>query len=143
MVTRQVELTEEQNETLEQIAASKRRSVSDLIRAGVDVVLKKGDSILLGEVKSAPRLSKRESELLLAINQGLPTEVARRYQTLVSRRRSGVLSPEEHQELLHLTDEAERLQAERIEHLAELARLRGKPLGALMEELGIRPSPNA
>src|SRR6185295_17037070 len=143
MVTRQVELTEEQNETLEQIAASKRRSVSDLIRAGVDVVLRKGDSILLVEAKSAPRLSERESELLLAINRGLPAELAERYRVLINRRRSETLTPEEHQELLRLTEEAERVQVERIEHLAELAQLRGKPLGALMQELGIRPSPNA
>jgi hypothetical protein len=142
MVTRQVELTEEQNETLEQRAASAGRSVSDLIRRGVDVVLRMGDGILLGEAKSPPRLSERESELLLAINRGLPAEVAKRYRILVDRRRSGTLSPEEHQELLRLTDQAEQLQAERIEHLAELSQLRGKPLGALMEELGIRPSPN-
>jgi len=85
-------------------------------------------------------MSERESELLLAINRGLPAETARQYRILMDRRRSGALSPEEHQELLRLTDRAEQLQAERIEHLAELSRLRGKPLGALMEELGIRPS---
>ena len=61
----------------------------------------------------------------------------------MSRRRAGTLTPEEHQELLRLTGEAERLQAERIERLAELARLRGTSLGAVMNELGIRPSPNA
>jgi len=143
MVTRQVELTEEQNETLERRAASEGRSVSDLIRAGVDVVLRKADSIVIGEAKSVPRLSKRESELLLAINRGLPAKLAERYWILVSRRRSETLTPEEHQELLQLTDEVERLQAERIEHLAEFARLRDKPLGVVMEELGIRSSPNA
>lgn len=147
MVTRQVELTEKQNETLEQIAASKGRSVSDLIRVGVDVALRKGD---LGYIEalwtgsaSAPRLSARESELLLAINRGLPPEVAEQYRTLVNRRRTGTLTPEEYPELLRLTDEAERLQAARIEHLAELARIRSQPLGSLMEELGIRPTPNA
>jgi len=80
--------------------------------------------------------------LLLAINRGLPAKLAERYRALSSRRRSETLTPEEHQELLKLTEEVERLQAERIKHLAELARLRGKPLGALMEELGVRPSPN-
>jgi len=139
MVTRQVELTDEQNEKLEEVAAAKGRSPSDLIRAGVDIVLRKGDSIQLFEVKRAPRLTERESELLLAINRGLPSEASQRYRTLIDRRRAGMLSPEEHQELLSLTDEAERLQAERIEHLAELAQLRDKPLSALMDELGIRP----
>jgi len=84
-----------------------------------------------------------ESELLLEINRGLPSAVAERYRELTSRRRAGKLTPEEHQELLRLTDEAEQLQAERIERLAQLARLRGKPLRAVMDELGIRPSPDA
>ena len=70
-------------------------------------------------------MSERESELLLAINRGLPAEVAKRYRILVDRRRSGSLSPEEHQELHRLTDQAEELQAERIEHLAELSRYAG------------------
>lgn len=69
-------------------------------------------------------------------------ETADRYQELMSRRRSGMLSGEELRELLCLTDEAERLQAERADFLAELARLRGRYLGSLIEELGIRPSAN-
>jgi len=145
MVNRHIELTEEQNETLEQLAASQGRPVAELIRAGVDVVLGREASILPFERKpavSAPRLSEKESELLLAINRSLSIPQAQRYQELMGGRRMGTLSPEEHQELLDLTDEVEQLQAERIEHLAELARLRGKPLGVLMEELGIRPSPN-
>lgn len=140
MVTRQVELTDEQNETLEQIAASKGQSVSDLIRAGVDAVV--GGAVFLLEAKSAPRLSARESELLLAINRGLPAKAAERYRTLMDRRRSGTLTAEEHHDLLRLTDEAERWQAEKVKYLSELARLRGKPLGALMDELGIRPAAN-
>ena len=140
MVTRKVELTEEQNETLEQIAASQGRSVADLIRSGVDVLLKDVTRSGSGRARS---LSQRESELLLGINRGLPGDQEERYRELMSRRRNGSLAAEEHQELLRLTDEAERLQAERIERLAELARLRAKPLAALMEELGVRPSPNA
>ena len=93
--------------------------------------------------KRVPSLSERESELLLAINRGLPGEEAERYQELIRRRQAGVLSPEEHRDLLHLTDEVERLQAERMANLSELARLRGVPLGSLMEELEIRPASNA
>ena len=93
--------------------------------------------------KRVPSLSERESELLLAINRGLPGEVAGRYQELIRRRQAGVLSAEEHRELLRLTDEVERLQAERMESLSELSRLRGKPLDSLMEELEIRPASNA
>ncbi|HYN22045.1 MAG TPA: hypothetical protein VE078_13880 [Thermoanaerobaculia bacterium] len=77
---------------------------------------------------------------MVTLNRGLPDEKATRYRELTKRRQAGDLTPDDHRELLDLTDEVERLQAERIEHLADLARLRGKPLGALMEELGIRPS---
>jgi len=145
MVNRHIELTEEQNETLERLAASQGRPVAELIRAGVDVVLGRGASILPFERNApvrAPSLSEKESELLLAINRSLPAAKTQRYQELTARRREETLSPVEHQELLDLTDDVERLQAERIEHLGELAHLRGKPLGVLMEELGIRPSPN-
>lgn len=89
------------------------------------------------------RRSERESELLLEINRGLSDEEAARYRELMKRRQAGDLTPSDHRELLDLSDEVERLQAERIGHLADLARLRGKSLGALMEELGIRPSSNA
>lgn len=136
MVTRKIELTEEQDRTLERLASSQGRSVSELVRTGIDVLLRL-------DVPSVPRLPERESELLLEINRGLPPASAERYKELVSRRRTGELSPEEHRELLRLTDEAEQLQAERTERLAQLARLRGKPLRAVMDELGIRPSPDA
>jgi hypothetical protein len=136
MVTRKIQLTEEQNQTLEQLASSQGRSVSELIRTGIDVLLRL-------DAPSAPRLPEIESELLLEINRGLLPSSAERYKELMSRRRTGELTPEEHRELLDLTDEAEQLQADRIERLAQLARLRGKPLRAVMDELGIRPSPDA
>jgi Arc/MetJ-type ribon-helix-helix transcriptional regulator len=40
MVTRNIELSEEQNRLLEEIAAEQRRSVSELIREGVAEVLR-------------------------------------------------------------------------------------------------------
>lgn len=50
---------------------------------------------------------------------------------------AGTLDAAEHAELLRITDEIELLQAERVRALVELARLRGKKLGALMKDLGI------
>ena len=99
--------------------------------------------ILLKAERTAPHLPPRESELLLRINQGLPEDAARRDRDLISRRKAGTLSPEEHEELLHLTDQAEVLEAGRLSHLAELARLRHTSLSRLMEELGISPAPDA
>ena len=44
----------------------------------------------------------------------------------MSRRRAGTLTPEEHRDLLQLTEESERLQAERIERLAEQSHVSGE-----------------
>lgn len=74
------------------------------------------------------------------INQGLPEEDARRYKELMGKRRAETLTSEEHEELLRLTDAAGAVQAERIRHLAELARVRETTLEALMGELGLHPS---
>ena len=92
--------------------------------------------------RSAPSLPPRETELLAKINQGLPERDARRYQELIGKRRGETLTPEEHRELLRLTDAAEIIQAERIRHLTELAQIRATTLDALMEELGLHPAPN-
>lgn len=92
---------------------------------------------------SAPNLSSSETDLLLQINRGLPEDEAHRYRELMDKRRAGMLTPSEYQELLRLTETAEALQARRVRSLAELARLRGTSLSALVEELGLQPSPDA
>lgn len=56
----------------------------------------------------------------------------------MAKRQAEILTPEEHSELLHLTEQIEKLQAQRMEYLAELARLRGTSLTALMKNLGIQ-----
>jgi hypothetical protein len=83
------------------------------------------------------RLGAAESELLSRINQGFPEGLRDRYAELIARRRDESLTPEEHQELLRLTAEAERIEGDRLSALAELARGRGIPLRRLMDELGI------
>jgi hypothetical protein len=92
--------------------------------------------------RRAPNLPARETELMRMINQGLAAEKSARYHDLIAKRRQGTLHAGEYSELLGLTDESERLQAERIQHLAELARLRGMSLRALMDELGLQPAAN-
>ena len=92
--------------------------------------------------RTAPSLPSQETELLARINEGLPTRVADRYQVLIGKRRAGSLTSEEYAELLRLTDEVEGLDAERIKHLAELARLRKTSLSSLMTELGIQTPAN-
>ena len=84
------------------------------------------------------RLSPREKELLAKINQGLPKAFQKRYYTLVEKRREETLSKKEYRELLRLTDEVERLQAERVKWMVELSRLRNTSLARLMKELPIK-----
>ena len=95
--------------------------------------------IALQAQRKASSLSKTETELLLKINQGLPVKVQQRFDELVAKRQAETLTAEEHQELLQLTDQIEKADAQRVQDLAELARLRGLSLTALLEELGITP----
>ena len=88
--------------------------------------------------RKAPSLSQEETALLMRINSGLPAEVRRRYQELIDKRREERLTQNEYEELLRLTDTAEKRQAERLEAMVELARLRNVPLPELMQTLGIK-----
>jgi len=91
----------------------------------------------------APNLPLQETELLEKINQGLPAALWSRYHELIAKRRAETIASNEQAELLSLTDEVETLHAQRIEQLAELARLRGISLAALMEQLGVQAPTNA
>jgi len=88
--------------------------------------------------RQAPPLSAAESELLLRVNRGLPEDLQGRYRDLIDKRRQQILTPEEHSELLHLTDQVEQLEANRLVALSELAQLRQMSLPALMTSLGLR-----
>jgi len=96
--------------------------------------------IALHAKRQAPSLPRAESELLLKINEGVPFDIQKRYNELIAKRQAETLTPDEYEELLQLTQQVERLEVRRVEYLAELARLRGTSLTALMENLGIRPS---
>jgi hypothetical protein len=94
--------------------------------------------VLTLQARRAPdRLSASESELLTRINEGLPDGLRDRYTELIARRQEDTLSAEEHDELLRLTHQVERLEADRLTALAELARSRGISLSALMDKMGI------
>jgi hypothetical protein len=82
-------------------------------------------------------LSGDETELLDQINRGLPPGLREGYAVLVGKREAQTLSAQEYEELLGLTDQAEELEARRAQTLVELARLRGRPLAALLQDLGI------
>ena len=100
------------------------------------------DVLTLRAERVAPRLTADEAALLQQINQGLPDDLQERFDALVARRRAETLTPQEHAELLALTERVEQTDARRLEHLVELSRLRKVPLKQLMEQLGLRPRPH-
>lgn len=89
--------------------------------------------------REAPSLSVSESELLLKINQGIPSGLQNRFNELIAKRQALTLTEAEHAELIQLSDRIEQLDAERIASYAELARLRNQSLTEVMQDLGIQP----
>jgi hypothetical protein len=93
----------------------------------------------------APNLSAKESELLQKINVGLSPEKQQLFDALVARRQAEKITANELQELMALTEQIEKADAERVYYLVELAQLREKPLLDLMNEPGckqIKPTLN-
>lgn len=88
--------------------------------------------------RKAPNLSGEESALLTRVNEGPPPQIRVRLTFLRDRRENGTITDDEYQELTSLTDRAEEIHSGRMAALVELARLRGKSLPSLMDQLGIR-----
>lgn len=84
-------------------------------------------------------LSPAETERIKRINRGLPAGLSKRSAQLTQRRKKGILTADEHHELLELTRAAETRDADRAGAFLELARLRGVPLRLLMAQMGIKP----
>ena len=87
-------------------------------------------------------LPEREAELLLNINQGLPSATQERLNELIDKRRAETISAKELRQLKKLTDQIEKSDAKRLELLTELAHLRNVPLRKLIKQLGLKPVPH-
>ncbi|MBE9225923.1 STAS/SEC14 domain-containing protein [Phormidium sp. LEGE 05292] len=94
--------------------------------------------IALQAQRRANKLPQIEAELLLKINQVIPSDIQKQYDELIVKRQAETLTTEEHQQLLKLTEQIEKLQAQRIEYLVELSQIRKISLTELMENLGIQ-----
>lgn len=94
--------------------------------------------IALQAQRRANSLPQTEAELLLKINQGISSDTQKQYDELFVKRQAENLTTEEHTQLLKLTEQIEKLQAQRIEYLVELAGIRRVSLTELMEDLGIQ-----
>jgi hypothetical protein len=74
----------------------------------------------------------------MKVNEGLPTELWKRYDKLNAKFRKGKITEIEHEELLRLNDNVELYNATLLENLTKLARLRKQPIDKLMNGLEIK-----
>ncbi len=95
---------------------------------------------LLQAGRKHPNFIKKEAELMLEIEKGLPPEIQRRFDELNEKRQAETLTPSEHEELLNLVEQIERTNAKRFGYMAELARMRGISLTELMTESDYFPA---
>ena len=80
-----------------------------------------------------------EIELLERINVGFSEAFWQRFQSLKSRHEAELLSQGERDEWVAMCDEVELADARRLAAVAELARLRGTTLDAMLIQLGLMP----
>jgi hypothetical protein len=92
-------------------------------------------------VRGAPKnLSKRESELLLAVNESFAHVQWQRYFELIDEREAETITKDELAELVELSNEIEEANAKRLQYLIELAQLRNVSLEQLMDDLDLKPA---
>lgn len=94
---------------------------------------------LIQAQRKTPHLSRRETELLKKISEGLPLEVLRPFRELREKMEVETITEAEHTELLRLVDEVEKYDVERLQWLIELAQLRRQTVPELIDTLGLRP----
>ena len=116
-------------EAYNQAPAPRRKKVLSAIKRAVQELVE----------PKAPRLSKKETELFLIINRGLPADQQRRIEELTEKMEFESITDAEHAELLKLTDAMEIAQVKRLKAVAELAKIRNVSLGEMMRQLGLEP----
>lgn len=83
-------------------------------------------------------LSEREAELLEKIYQLPPADRQQRLNQLIKKRQAYTITPDELQELIALTEQAEAFDVARLELISELAHLRDVPLNQFLQQLGLQ-----
>jgi hypothetical protein len=95
--------------------------------------------VFLRARRKTPILPEEEAQLLLRINQGIPSDLRSSYQALREKRDAETLDDKEYESLVQLSNQIEQIGAQRLQALAKLAQIRQVSLLDLMETLGIQP----
>jgi predicted HD phosphohydrolase len=80
--------------------------------------------------------------LLQQINIGFGAQTWDQYHALIAKRHAETLTPEEHEQLIQMSDRLEQLSVARIQALIQLATFRNQPPTDLIQTLGINPHPD-
>lgn len=128
---------------MEQLIINQNSNLSSIIQAVGQLTKSEFDALFLQmkklKIKSYPIVtSKKESDLLLEINSGLPAKLQKTYNKLLEKRIAETLTEAEHTELLKLTEQKEAIQENRLKNMVELAKLRNTTLPELAEQLEIK-----
>jgi uncharacterized protein (DUF1778 family) len=130
-MTLMLELPPELEKGLREAAAKAGSQPTDFVIEAVQERLSKTVGV------SSPHLSKRESELLLAINQSFSHVNWQRYFELIDKRDAETITSDELSQLIGMTNGIEEANAKRLQYLIELAQLRNVSLEQLMDELDL------
>jgi hypothetical protein len=87
--------------------------------------------------RKSPSLTKAETDLLLKINQGIPTAILEEYTALKTRQKTIGIAADEQNRLNELITAIEEKEAELLGNLIGLARLRRVSVEKLRKQLGI------
>lgn len=125
-MTLEIEMTPELEQQLQQAAE----------KAGVtpDAYIVR---MLQQNLKPTHSLPDNEVELLQRIDRSLSHIEWQRYSDLLSKRNAQTLTPIEHNELIAISEQIELANADRIEALGELSRIRNTSINDLIAELGL------
>ncbi|MEP6518520.1 hypothetical protein [Microcoleus vaginatus] len=83
-----------------------------------------------------PTTQPTKADLLQQINIGFSAQTWEEYHALIAKRHAETLTPEEHKQLIQMSDRLEKLNVARIQALIQLATFRNQPLTELMQTLG-------
>jgi hypothetical protein len=89
--------------------------------------------------RAVPVATADETKLLKAIYKKLPFNLIQRYETLTEKRKEEAINSAEYEELMTLTKKMEQHNVARLEHIVNLAALRGVTPQELMTQLGLMP----
>lgn len=134
-MTLTLELPPELEKSIKEAAAKAGEQPTDFVIEAVQERLSK--------TATQKNLPKRESELLLAINQSLTHVQWQHYFELVEKREAETITKDELARLIEMSNSIEEANAKRLQYLIELAHIKDVSLEQLMTNLDLKPARHA